>query len=259
MTLTLILIALLEGVTEFLPISSTAHLIILGKLLALDLADPYIKFYLLAIQCGALIAGFVFYAKKIVEDRVLLRNVAISFLPSAAVGFVFYKLFKKLLEGNFLLMAGALILGGIIFIILERVEKNKVVSGSVPRTTLTKTDAFVVGLAQALAIVPGVSRSGITIIAGMYRGIAKATIIEYTFLLALPTLGAASLYDAYKSRAIFSAIDTFGPLVLGIFVAFLSAGVTLYFLRFYLARISLTYFGWYRIALGILIVLFFVI
>ncbi len=258
MSVDLFLISILEGATEFLPISSTAHLILAGKFLAIDLTDPYIKFYLLAIQVGALFAGVMLFAKKILTDKSLLLNLLISFLPSAAIGFVLYKMFKHLLEGNLPLIAAMLFLGGVIFIYLEKkfMRKGGIVDihdfGTIE---ISKMDAFVVGIAQAAAIVPGVSRSGATIVAGILRGIKKAVIIEYTFLLALPTLGAAVLYDAYKSRDALSSLTSYQELLLGCLIALTVGLITLYVLKKYLQRLSLTAFGWYRIALALVILL----
>mgnify|MGYP001618079862 CR=1 FL=1 len=262
MNIHLLVLSILEGVTEFLPISSTAHLIIASKLSSIDLTDAYIKFYLLFIQLGALTAGVFVFAKKVLSDKNLFINICISFVPSAVIGFVFYKLFKKLLEGNMFILALALILGGLIFIYLEKVfmRRGGVVDISqFGKTEISKTDAFVVGLAQAVAIIPGVSRSGATIVAGILRGIKKDTIIEYTFILALPTLGAAVLYDAYKSRAMLESIDSYGALFLGAGVSFIVAYGTLYVLKKYLSRISLTFFGWYRIALALCVGIFFLL
>lgn len=253
MNLHLALISVLEGLTEFLPISSTAHLIIFSKFTHVDLTDIYIKFYLLFIQLGALLAGTSIFAKKIFTDKKLFTNIIVSFIPSAIIGFIFYKMFKKLLEGNILLMAAMLIIGGFIFIYIEKVFLKKQVNLEKQKDTLTIKDAFIVGLAQAVAIIPGVSRSGATIIAGVFRNIKKSVIIEYTFVLALPTLGAAVLYDAYKSREIFGMVYNYNELILGFVFAFVSGYMTLFILRKYLTRISLTFFGWYRIVLAVLI------
>lgn len=258
----LIAISVLEGLTEFLPISSTAHLIIASKFFAVDLTDAYIKFFLLFIQLGALGAGVFIFAKRIFTDKTLFINICISFVPSATVGFLFYKLFKKLLEGNMLVLALALFVGGVIFIYLEKVFMRK---GGIenPRdfgkSEISKTDAFIVGLAQAVAIIPGVSRSGATIVAGILRGIKKDVIFEYTFILALPTLGAAVVYDAYKSRDMLSSINSYGDLLFGFAIAFVVAGITLYFLKKYLSNLSLAFFGWYRIVVAFFVISFFVL
>lgn len=262
MDIHLLALSILEGVTEFLPISSTAHLIVAAKLSLVDLTDAYVKFYLLFIQLGALTAGVFVFTKKILSDKNLFLNICISFIPSVMVGFVFYKLFKKLLEGNMLVLVLALALGGLIFIYLEKVfmRKGGVVDiGQFSRDEMSKMDALVVGLAQAVAIIPGVSRSGATIIAGILRGIKKDTIIEYTFILALPTLGAAVFYDAYKSRVMLESINSYGELFLGAGISFVVAGVTLLILKKYLSKISLVFFGWYRIMLAVFVCAFFLL
>ena len=249
MNLHLTFISILEGITEFLPISSTAHLILFSKFSGIDLSDGYIKFYLLFIQLGALLAGVILFSKKIFTDKETFTNIVISFIPSAVFGFVFYKLFKKLLEGNISLLVSMLVLGGVLFIYLEKVFVKNIVE----RDVMTKQDALIVGLAQAVAIIPGVSRSGATIVAGMFKGIKKAVIVEYTFILALPTLGAAVVYDAYKNRGMLATIITYQELILGFIIAFIVAFITLSLLKKYLPRISLTAFGWYRIVLGIVV------
>lgn len=254
MNLTFPLLAALEGLTEYLPISSTAHLILAGKLLSVDLADPYIKFYLLFIQLGALCAALIIFSKRILTDRNLFLNIAVSFIPTALVAFTLYKVFKHLLEGNLPLMAAMLALGGLVFIWLEKYFlPARETAGVQAREHMTVRDAFVIGLAQTLAIIPGVSRSGITIIAGILIGIQKRVIVEYTFLLALPTLGAAVLYDAYKSREMLTQIQSYSDLFIGFAVAAIVGYFTLQALRKYLPTIPLSYFGWYRIALAALI------
>ncbi len=251
MNIHLVFASLIEGITEFLPVSSTAHLIIFSKLTQIDLTDTYIKFYLLFIQLGALLAGIMLFSKKLLTNTKTLTNVCISFVPTAVIGLVLYKLFKKLLEGNITLLASVLILGGLLFMYLEKmyVERSDVKNNI--REEIRPWDAFVVGVAQAVAIVPGVSRSGATIVAGMFRGIAKAVIVEYTFLLAIPTLGAAVVYDAYKSRDVLAHIGGGFDLMIGFWLAFISGYITLVFFKKHLRNISLTAFGWYRIVLGL--------
>lgn len=253
MNISLIFASLIEGITEFLPVSSTAHLIIFSKLSNVDLTDAYVKFYLLFIQLGALLAGVILFSKRILRDKHTAINIVISFIPSAVIGFVLYKSFKKLLEGNISLLVSMLILGGLIFMYLEKVFVKKESVKNNLRDALTKKDALMVGLAQAVAIIPGVSRSGATIIAGMFRQVKKAVIVEYTFLLAIPTLGAAVLYDAYKSREIFSSVVNYQELGLGFLIAMISGYATLSIVKKYLPTISLTAFGWYRICLALVV------
>ena len=258
MDLRLLILSLIEGLTEFLPISSTAHLILVSKLTSIDLTSSYIKFYLLFIQFGALLAGVSVFAKRVFRDKKILINIFISFIPSAILGFVFYKMFKQLLEGNILLLLLALSLGGVVFIYLEKVYmvRNTEKEKDFGKEEINKMDAFILGLSQVIAIVPGVSRSGATIVAGILRGIKKSVVFEYTFILALPTLGVAVLYDAYKSREVLSAITSYNELILGFFVSYVVATITLYVLRKYLSNLSLTMFGWYRIILALVVIFF---
>ncbi|MES2087806.1 MAG: undecaprenyl-diphosphate phosphatase [Patescibacteria group bacterium] len=253
----LLILSVLEGLTEFLPVSSTAHLIIVSKILQIDTAEPYIKFFLLFIQLGALLAGIILFSRKVLTDKKLLTNLCISFIPSAVIGFIFYKLFKLLLEGNMILLGAMLALCGAIFIYLEKgYMKNHCGPEGFGTTEISKKDALIIGLAQAIAIIPGVSRSGATIVAGILRGIRKATIIEYTFLLALPTLGAAVAYDTFKSRDLLMHLNSFGNLISGFLLSFVTALATLYILKKYLPKISLTGFGYYRLALALIVFLF---
>jgi undecaprenyl-diphosphatase len=258
MDLHLILVSIIEGITEFLPISSTAHIILLSKIFDLDTTADFLKFFILFIQFGALAAGIILFSKKLLTDRKVFFAVCVSFIPSAVIGFALYKIFKKLLEGNLLVMAIALIIGGLIFIYLEKIfieQKAGNIGQEFGKGEISIKDALVIGIAQATAIVPGVSRSGASIIAGIFLGVKKAVIIEYTFLLAIPTVGAAVLYDAYKSRELFSSLTSYSTLIWGFAIAGLVAYVTLQVLRKYLPRLSLTAFGWYRIVLGLVILI----
>lgn len=255
MSISLLLIAIAEGLTEFLPVSSTAHLILIGKIATVNLTDPYVKFYLLFIQLGALVAGVMLFSKRILTDKSLIVNISASFLPTAVIGFTLYKLFKHLLEGNLILMAVVLAFGGVLLISIEKLIEQRAAIQDYGRDTITIKDAFLIGCAQAFAMVPGVSRSGATIIAGIFMNIRKAVIVEYTFLLALPTLGAAVLYDGYKSRDMLSNIASWNELLLGFLIAAITAFVTLIVLRKYLPTISLAWFGWYRIILATLILI----
>ena len=162
------------------------------------------------------------------------------------------------------LLALMLLAGGIILIYLEKIfMKKRVVAGDTQssiifgKDQISYMDAFIIGVAQAVAIIPGVSRSGATIVAGLFRGIKKAVIIEYTFILAIPTLGAATLYDIYKSKDVLASLHSYNELVFGFLISFFVALISLYFLKKYLPRISLTSFGWYRIIIAILVILYF--
>jgi len=265
MNLDLIIVSIVEGITEFIPVSSTAHIILFSKILSIDTTSQYIKFYSLFIQAGALLAGILLFSKRIFTDKKVFRNVCISFVPTAVLGFLLYKMFKILLEGNMILISIVLILGGVILIYLEKVflKKRSVTQGvtdinEIGRTEIGDKDAFYIGLAQAIAIVPGVSRSGATIATGIFMGIKKSVIVEYTFILAIPTIAAAVLYDVYKSREVLYAINNYNDLIAGFIVSFASAFVVLYLFKRMISRISLTMFGWYRIILAIIILFIFI-
>ena len=260
----LIIVSIVEGITEFIPVSSTAHIILFSKILSIDTADQYIKFYSLFIQAGALLAGVILFSKKIFSDKKIFINICASFIPTAVVGLLLYKLFKALLEGNMTLIAVVLAVGGLVLIYLEKIfMKNMAVSqglldiNEVGRSEITIKDAVIIGLAQAAAIVPGVSRSGATIVAGLLRGIKKAVIVEYTFILAIPTIAAAVLYDLYKSREVISSLSSYSELVIGFVVAFVTAFIVLLLFKNRLGKISLTMFGWYRIVVAIIILISF--
>jgi undecaprenyl-diphosphatase len=254
-----LLLAFIEGLTEFLPISSTAHLILASKALAIDLTDSYTKFYLLFIQMGALCAGVLLFSKRILTDRRMMMNLLASLVPTAILGFVFYKSFKHLLEGNLLLMAIVLALGGVVFIYLEKIFMPRQLQEGGLRSIMSFSDAVVIGVAQVFAIVPGVSRSGITIVVGILLGLQKAVIVEYTFLLALPTLGVAVAYDAYKSRDVLFGLASYNELLSGFAMAALVGFLTLILLKKYLPRMSLVAFGWYRIVLAVIVVVLMMI
>lgn len=256
MDLNLIIISIIEGITEFLPVSSTAHIIIASKLLNLNTSNEYIKFFLLFIQFGALIAGLTIFTKRIFSNKKIINNIIISFIPTAIIGFLLYKVFKSLLEGNMLILSIALFIGGIIFIILDK-YKNGEYSGK-DIEDINAKEALIIGISQALAIVPGVSRSGATIVAGIILGIKKSAIIEYTFLLALPTIATAVAYDTYKSIEIIKAIGNYSTLILGFIISAITAYITLLIMKKYLNKISLKIFGWYRILLAIIVISIFI-
>jgi len=247
-----ILISIIEGVTEFLPVSSTAHIIILSKLINIDLSLPEIKFHILFIQLGALLAGLFVYIRKEYLNSYYIYRVAVSFMPSAFFGFIFYKAFKKLLEGNFLLMTIMLVLVGAALTYVDSTRYNgKVLSKEKSKFTLV--DAFILGIAQSIAIIPGVSRSGITIVAGRLLKIKKEIILDYTFVLALPTIAAAVTYDFYKTTNVVGVNYNFIHLMTGFGVAFVIAYLTLTFIRKHLKDVKLRYFSYYRYLLAVLV------
>lgn len=251
-----ILMGIVEGITEFLPISSTAHLEITQNLLKIATTD-FIKSFEIIIQLGAIGAVIFLYAPKIFSSWKYFRNICIAFIPTGIIGFVLYKIIKSFLLGNLPLAAVMLILGGLVIIFYERRVKNRV-EDSLQKTVegLSTKELLIIGCAQALAVVPGVSRSGAVIISGRMLGLPKKLITEFSFLLAIPTMLAATAYELLKSGLSFSQGE-WETIALGFIVSFAVALVVVKWLLEYIKKHSFVAFGWYRIVLGILVLLFF--
>ena len=249
-----------EGLTEFLPISSTGHLILAGSLLGF--VDAKAKVFDIAIQTGAIFAVVLVYWQKL-RDTVLALprerqaqrfalNVAIAFTPAVVLGLVFGKAIKAHLFTP-TVVASAFIIGG--FIILWA-EARQARPQSAPRVLdvdrMTAMDALKVGLVQCVAMIPGTSRSGATIIGGMLMGLSRQTATHFSFYLAIPTLIGAGAYSLYKERALLSWADApmFG---VGLVFAFISAWLCIRWLLRFIATHSFNGFAWYRIVFGILI------
>jgi undecaprenyl-diphosphatase len=246
-----------EGLTEFLPISSTGHLILAGSLLGFD--DEKAKVFDIAIQTGAILAVIIVYWQKIRDTLVALPtqaqaqrfalNVLIAFLPAVVLGLVFGKMIKEHLFTP-AVVASTFILGGFVILWAERRQKVAVRVQEVDQ--MTWKDALKVGLVQCLAMVPGTSRSGATIIGGMLLGLSRKAATEFSFYLAIPTLIGAGVYSLYKERALLSVGDL--PLfAVGLVLSFVSAWLCVRWLLRYISTHDFTPFAWYRIAFGIVV------
>jgi undecaprenyl-diphosphatase len=255
-----VIMGVVEGLTEFLPISSTGHLILAGALLGFD--DDKAKVFDIAIQTGAIFAVILVYWQKIRTTLVDLPtqrqaqqfalNVLIAFLPAVVLGLLFGKVIKAHLFTP-VVVATTFIVGG--FIILWA-EKRQAAGGTAVRITdtddMTWKDALKVGLVQCLAMIPGTSRSGATIIGGMLLGLSRKAATDFSFYLAIPTLIGAGGYSLYKERALLSLADV--PMFsVGLVVSFLSAWVCVRWLLRFIASHSFTGFAYYRIAFGIVV------
>ncbi len=201
-TLHALIFGLVEGFTEFLPISSTAHLILTAKLLGLSQSD-YLKSFEVIIQLGAILAVIALYWRSLLNWEVLKR-LAIGFLPTGILGLLMYKIIKLYFFENTTLMLSALILGGIVLILFEKTYKEPE-GKTPPLAEIPYRTCIFLGLFQSLAMVPGFSRSGATIIGGLALGLQKKTIVEFSFLLAVPTMLAASSLDIYKNAQSFTS------------------------------------------------------
>jgi undecaprenyl-diphosphatase len=246
-----------EGLTEFLPISSTGHLILAGALLGFD--DERAKVFDIAIQTGAILAVIIVYWKKIRDTLVALPtqrqaqrfalNVVIGVLPAIMLGLIFGKAIKENLF-TAAVVATTFILGG--FVILWAEKRTQVAARIHDVDEMTPWDALKVGLVQCLAMIPGTSRSGATIIGGMLLGLSRKAATDYSFYLAIPTLIGAGAYSLYKERALLSMADL--PMFLvGLLFSFISAWICVRWLLRYISTHSFTPFAWYRIAFGIVV------
>lgn len=246
-----LILGLVEGITEFLPISSTAHLIITSKLLNIP-ATEFQKFFEVFIQSGAILAVVLIYWKIIFKNRQLIANIILSFIPTAIVGFLLRKVIKNVFFQNFTLIAGSLFSIGLLFIVFEFLLKKKIIKIDKKISQMTIIQALMIGLGQSLAVVPGVSRAGIVILTMMILGFDREESALYSFVLAVPTLLAASALDFIKTdpQLIFSGSNPLFLLV-GLVVSFFSALLAIKWFIGYLQKNSLTYFGIYRIVLSI--------
>lgn len=246
-----ILLGLLEGVTEFLPISSTGHLILAEH--ALGIADSeFTKTFTIAIQLGAILAIVLLYAKRLLRAPRLIGKIAVAFIPTAVIGFTLYRLIKGYLLGNIVIVAWALGIGGVVMIVFELLRGKQLSAAHDSIEDLPYWKAAVVGLAQSLAMIPGVSRSGATIIGGMLLGMSREAIVEFSFLLAIPTMLAATAYDLLKTYDQLSWDHT-GLVAAGFVSAFIAAYLTAPALLRFIKRHSFIPFGIYRVALAVLV------
>jgi len=248
-------LGLVEGVTEFLPISSTGHLILAATWLRIP-ATEFWKSFDIAIQLGAIAAVVLVYWRQFLQIKKVLSKVLVAFFPTAILGLVFYSLIKKFLLGNYLVVLIALLIGGIAILIFEYFYKQEIATtGSIEN--ITWRQAALIGLFQSLAMVPGVSRSAATIIGGLLLKIKRQTIVEFSFLLAVPTMLAATGLDILKSGFGFSAIE-WQSLAIGLVTAFLSALLVITWLLRFIQNHTFKIFGWYRIVLAIVLLIFLI-
>ncbi len=242
-----LILGTLEGLTEFLPISSTGHLILASKLLGLQQTDAH-KAFEVSIQLGSILAVLFIYAKKLLVDKSLWVKVIVAFLPTAIFGFLFYKTIKSLFGIE--TVSIMLIAGGILFLLVEFFRRNKRGSEGKSIDDLTIKESFVIGLFQSISMVPGTSRSGMTMLGGIFSGLSRKSAAEFSFLLAVPTMFVATFYDLYKNRSSM-AVDDYNLLAIGFGVAFIVAFFTVKAMIRFLENHTFIAFGIYRIIVGL--------
>jgi undecaprenyl-diphosphatase len=243
-----LIMAIVEGITEFLPISSTGHLILTAKALGLTQTD-FLKTFEISIQFGAILSVVALYWRQLLVNRDVLIRVIVSFLPTAILGLAFYKIVKTYLLASYNIVLWSLFLGGAALIVFELIhrEKDDAIDdiANMPYGT-----AVLIGLFQAIAMIPGVSRSAATIVGGLVLGLKRKTIVEFSFLLAVPTMLAATGLDLVKNAGDFSA-GQLTTLSVGFVLSFLSALAGVKFLLHFIRNHTFISFGIYRIMLAV--------
>ena len=247
-----VVLAIVEGLTEFLPISSTGHLILASDLLNIEQTD-FVKSFEIYIQLGAILSVLFLYLGKLKKKEVILPTLT-AFLPTAAMGFLLYGTVKNFLLGNTLITLAALFWGGVLIILIEYFYKEREHHVSEIEKISLK-NSFIIGLFQSVSLVPGVSRAAATIIGARLMGVRRKTAAEFSFILALPTMLSASILDLIKSDLAFTTNETL-LIILGFVSSFVVATLAIKFFVDYIQNHTFIIFGIYRIILSILFYLF---
>lgn len=256
-----IILGVVEGLTEFLPVSSTAHLLITSQVIDFNAIQN--NLFEIVIQFGAILAICVTYRKKIFEVIFTLNkkssqkfslNLFLAFLPSAILGLIFHDFIKKVLFSN-VIIALALIIGGIIIIIVDKNNKNEQFSKENPTNeidNISLKQALLIGFFQAIAMIPGTSRSGATIIGGLLVGLKRKTAAEFSFFLAIPTIFSATIYDLYQNFSNLN-LENIQLILVGTIASFFSAILVIKWFIAFISKNSFISFGIYRIIIGLII------
>ena len=244
-----IIYGIIEGITEFLPISSTGHLMLVTELLG-ESQSGFIKSFEIMIQLGAILAIVVLYPRRLLQERATQLRIVVAFLPTAIIGLLCYKIVKTYLLGNVPVVLFALFGGGVIIIAIERLLRSSPRPATITLPKLSLPRSALLGLLQCIAFIPGVSRSATTIFGGMFLGLSRKDAVEFSFLLAVPTMGAATALDILKHYREFTPSDL-GMLAVGFTVAFFVALVVVRWLARFVATNDFTWFGVYRILIAL--------
>lgn len=247
-----ILIAIIEGLTEFLPISSTGHMILASTAMGIH-EDEFVKTFEVFIQLGAILAIALMYIKRFLRSLTIYFKLITAFLPTAVVGLLAYDYIKAYLF-NPVVVSVSLILGGVVLLFIDKKVLQQTTTVAEVEDISYK-NAFFIGLFQCFSMVPGTSRAAATIIGGVFNGLDRKQAMEFSFLLAVPTMMAAGGYDLLKTDLAFTS-EQLGLMAIGFVVAFASAWVAVKLFLSYVSTHGFTAFGWYRIVLGLLFLLF---
>lgn len=244
-------LGILEGFTEFLPISSTGHLVLATHLLKIPQTDFLIAFEI-AIQLGAILAVLYMFWRRIFTVP-MIKRLTLGFVPTGIAGFLVYPYIKQLLT-NPLLVGVTLFLGGIIILFVENIYyKAKEAGDVILKHEVSMKEAFLLGLYQTVAMIPGVSRSGAVIVGGLLMKLDRKVLTEFTFLLAVPTMSAATLYSFYKNMDVVMQSGNLSTLAIGMITSFIVATFVIKLFLDYIRKHSFVAFGFYRIVVGIVV------
>jgi len=246
-----IILGIVEGLTEFLPISSTGHMIMAQSMM--NLQGEFVKTFEIAIQLGAIMAIVMMYAKRFLQSFTIYLKLGTAFIPTGIVGFLAYKIIKMYLFNPYV-VGISLVIGGIFLVLID----NKVVtreSKTLDLESISYKHSFFIGLIQCISMIPGVSRAAATIIGGVFNGLNKKQAMEFSFLLAVPTMFAATGYELIKTPIHFTSQE-YTMLAIGLLVSFVSAWAAVRVFIRLVENYGFKYFGYYRIAIGLLFLLF---
>jgi undecaprenyl-diphosphatase len=248
-----VLLGLIEGLTEYLPVSSTAHLLLTERLLGVSSTG---RTFEVLIQLGAILALLTVYSAKLwrlavdfpsdQRTRRFVFGILLAFLPAVFIGVAAHKIIKDVLFESPLIICISLVVGGIILLFIDRMRYQP---QYVDVMDIPPLKALIIGFAQCLAMIPGVSRSGSTIVGGMLLGADKRTAAEFSFFLAMPTMTGAFAYDLYKNWSILTPDDV-SHIVLGFIAAFVTGAIVVRYMLDFISRRGLSFFGWWRILVG---------
>ncbi len=263
-----IFLGVVEGISEWLPISSTGHMILVDEFIKLNVSAEFMELFLVVIQLGAILAVVVIYFKDLLpvsfEKKIHIKmdimslwyKIIFACLPAAIIGLMFDDIIDELFYNPFT-VAVMLIVYGVLFIVVEKRNKTNI-SKITDIRELTYKTALYIGIFQLLALIPGTSRSGATILGGILLGTSRTVAAQFTFYLAIPVMVGASLLKIVKFGFVFTTAEIL-TLLVGMFVAFIVSVISIKFLMQYIKKHDFTVFGWYRIVLGIIVLIYFII